>query len=136
LPKAKWESKALLLISDGGDNNSTHTFQDAVRALAFSGAAVYSVALYDPEEPEHNLGVLHRLSQISGGEVFVPTQLSEIGALCLRVAKDIRVSYTLAYTPPDPDRYSVPRKIRVVAFAPQGGKLRVRARSAYPLEKP
>jgi Ca-activated chloride channel family protein len=134
--KAKWESKALLLISDGGDNNSTHTLQDAVRALEFSGAAVYSVALYDPEEPEHNLGTLHRLAQLSGGEVFVPTQLSEISGLCLRIAKDIRASYTLAYTPPDPDRYSVPRKIKVVASASGAGKLKVRARTAYALDKP
>lgn len=134
--KAKWERKALLLISDGGDNNSTHTLQDAIRTLELSGAAVYSVALYDPEEPEHNLGTLHRLAQLSGGEVFVPEQLSEIGTLCLRIAKDIRASYTLAYTPPDPDRYSVPRKIRVVALGPGGGKLKVRARSAYALEKP
>jgi len=133
--KGKWESKALLLISDGGDNSSTHTLQEAVRALELSGAAVYCVALYDPEEPEHNLGTLHRLSQMTGGEVFVPAQLSEIGTLCLRIAKDIRASYTLAYTPPNPDRYTVPRKIRVVASAPAIGKLKVRARTSYILDQ-
>jgi len=135
LAKGKWESKALLLISDGGDNSSMHTLQEAVRAVELSGAAVYCVALYDPEEPEHNLGTLHRLSQMTGGEVFVPSQLSEIGALCLRIAKDIRASYTLAYTPPNLDRYTVPRKIRVVASAPAIGKLRVRARTSYILDK-
>ena len=136
LAKGRWESKALLLISDGGDNNSMRTLQDAVRAVERSGAVVYCVALYDPEEPEHNLGTLRRLSQLTGGEVFVPAQLSEIGAMCLRIAKDIRASYTLAYTPPNPDRYSSPRKIRVVASAPATGKLRVRARTSYMLEKP
>lgn len=135
LAKAKWERKALLLISDGGDNNSTHSLQDAVRAVELSDAAVYSVALFDPDEPEHNLGALRRLAQLSGGEVFVPEQLSQIGALCLRIAKDIRASYTLAYTPPDPDRYSVPRKIGVVATWPAGGKLKVRVRASYVLEK-
>jgi Ca-activated chloride channel homolog len=135
LAKGKWESKALLLISDGGDNSSMHTLQEAVRAVELSGAAVYCVALYDPEEPEHNLGTLHRLAQMTGGEVFVPGQLSEIGALCMRIAKDIRASYTLAYTPPNPDRYTVSRKIRVVASAPAVGKLRVRARTSYVLEK-
>ena len=135
LAKAKWESKALLLISDGGDNNSTHTLQEAVRAVELSGATVYGIALYDPEEPEHNLGTLHRLSNLSGGEFFTPAQLSEIGTLCLRIAKDIRASYTLAYTPPNPDRYATPRKIKVVASAPAIGKLRVRARTSYVLEK-
>ena len=135
LAKAKWERKALLLISDGGDNNSTHSLQEAVRAVELSGAAVYSVALYDPDEPEHNLKVLHRLAQLSGGEVFVPAEFSEIKTLCLRVAQDIRASYTIAYTPPYPDRYSVSRKVRVVASAPSGGKLRVHARASYVLEK-
>jgi Ca-activated chloride channel family protein len=136
LAQGRWESKALLLISDGGDNNSMHTLQEAVRAVAQSGAAVYCVALYDPEEPEHNLGTLHRLSQLTGGEVFVPEQLSEIRDLCLRAAKDIRASYTLAYTPPDPDRVATPRKIRVVASTPATGKLRVRARTSYVLAAP
>ena len=135
LAKGKWERKALLLISDGGDNNSRHTLQEAVRAIELSGAAVYCVALYDPDEPEHNLGTLHRLSQLTGGEVLVPEQLSEIGALCLRIAKDIRASYTLAYTPPNPERYTIPRKIRVVASVPAAGKLKVRARTSYMIEK-
>ncbi len=135
LAKGRWESKALLLISDGGDNNSMHSMQEAVRAVELSGAAVYCVALFDPEEPEHNLGTLHRLSQLTGGEVFVPAQLSEIGALCLRIAKDIRASYTLAYTPPNPEQYTAPRKIKVVAATAATGKLRVRARTSYILEK-
>jgi VWFA-related protein len=134
LSKSKWESKALLLISDGGDNSSTHTLQETVRAVELSGAAVYSVALYDPEESEHNLGTLRRLSQMTGGEAFTPEQDSGIGSLCQRIAKDIRASYTLAYTPPHPDLYAV-RKIRVVASASPIGKLRVRARTSYVLEK-
>jgi Ca-activated chloride channel homolog len=135
LAKGRWESKALLLISDGGDNNSTHTLQEAVRAVESSGAAVYCVALYDPEEPEHNLGTLHRLSQLTGGEVFVPSQLSDVSALCLRIARDIRASYTLAYTPPKPDQHATARKIRVVVATPATGKLRVRARTSYILDK-
>lgn len=135
LAKGKWESKALLLISDGGDNTSTHTLMEAVHAVQRSGAAVYSVALYDPDDPAHNLGTLQRLSQLTGGEVLVPTQFSEIGELCLRIANDIRASYTLAYTPPNPDQYMTPRKIKVLASAPAAGRLKVRARAGYVLEK-
>jgi len=131
LAKGKWENKALLLISDGGDNNSTDTLDDAVRAVRMSGAAVYSIALFDPEDPEHNLGALHRLSRDSGGEAFAPTELSEIGSLCLRIAADIRASYTLAYTPPQPDEHSSWRKIKVVAHAHTGGKLIIHARTGY-----
>jgi Ca-activated chloride channel family protein len=135
LAEGRWESKALLLISDGGDNSSMHTLQEAVRAVELSGAAVYCVAVYDPDDPEHNLGTLHRLSHLTGGEVLVPQQLSEVGPLCLRIAKDIRASYTLAYTPPNSDRNTGPRKIRVVASTPATGRLRVRARTSYTLGK-
>ena len=45
----------LLLISDGGDNNSTHNFAETMHALQMSGAAVYSIALFDPDEREHNV---------------------------------------------------------------------------------
>lgn len=134
LQKGKWENKALLLISDGGDNNSNHTFADAIHALQTSGATVYSIALYDPDEREHNLGVLHRLSTMSGGETFEPKDISEIAPLCLRIAADIRASYTLAYTPPAIDSHPAPRKVKVSVNAPTLGKPIVRTRTSYVLE--
>jgi len=131
LAEGKWERKALLLISDGGDNNSDRSFSDAVRAVEESAATLYNIAFYDPEEPEHNLGTLRRLSKMTGGETFVPMNLSEIGPLCLRVAADIRASYTLAYTPPQQDQHSKPRKLKVIAANPGGGKLVTRTRTTY-----
>ena len=134
LAKGKWENKVLLLISDGGDNNSTHTFADTLHALQMSDAIVYSIALYDPEEREHNLSVLYRLSKMSGGEAFAPMDISEIAPLCLRIAADIRASYTLAYTPPDPDQHTKSRKIKVVVNAPNMAKPVVHTRTSYVLE--
>ncbi len=134
LAKGKWENKVLLLISDGGDNNSDHTFAETIHALEKSGAAVYSIALFDPDEHEHNLGLLHRLSKMSGGEAFEPMDISEIEPLCLRIAADIRASYTLAYTPPQPDQHTTPRKIKVAVTAPNVGKPIARTRTSYVLE--
>jgi Ca-activated chloride channel homolog len=134
LAKGKWENKVLLLISDGGDNNSTHDFAETMRALEMSGATVYSIALFDPDEHEHNVGLLHRLSKMSGGEAFEPMDISEIEPLCLRIAADIRASYTLAYTPPQPDQHSTPRKIKVAVTAPTAGKISTRTRTSYVLE--
>ncbi|MEO8048798.1 MAG: VWA domain-containing protein [Acidobacteriota bacterium] len=131
LVKGKWENKVLLLISDGGDNNSTHTFNESVRALEMAGAAVYSIGLFDPNEPEHNLGLLRRLSKITGGESFAPMDVSEVGSFCLKIAEDIRASYILAYTPPQPDQHSASRKIKVVATSPAGGRLTIHARTTY-----
>ncbi|MDP8989648.1 MAG: VWA domain-containing protein [Acidobacteriota bacterium] len=131
LAKGKWENKVLLLISDGGDNNSTHTFADTVQALQRSGATVYSIALYDPDEREHNLGILRRLAKMSGGEAFEPMNTAAIAPLCLRIAADIRASYTLAYTPPQSDRHAASRKIKVAVIAPHEGKPVVRTRTSY-----
>lgn len=134
LAKGKWENKVLLLISDGGDNSSTHNFAETMHALQVSGAAVYSIALFDPDEREHNLALLHRLSKMSGGEAFEPMDISEIEPLCLRIAADIRASYTLAYTPPQPDRRTALRKIKIVVAAPKPRKFSVRTRASYMLE--
>jgi len=136
LAKGKWENKVLLLISDGGDNNSTHNFGETIHALQMSGAAVYSIALFDPDEREHNVAILHRLSRMSGGEAFEPMDISQIEPLCLRIAADIRASYTLAYTPPQPDQHTTPRKIKVAVSAPNGGKLAIRNRTSYVLLEP
>ena len=136
LAKGKWENKALLLISDGGDNNSTHKFADTMYTLQMSGATVYTIELFDPDEREHNLGVLRRISKMSGGEAFEPMDISEIAPLCLRIAADIRASYTLAYTPPLPDQRTTPRKIKVEVASHTPGKLAVRTRTSYVLEGP
>jgi Ca-activated chloride channel family protein len=134
LAKGKWENKVILLISDGGDNNSTHNFAETMRALEMSGATVYSIALFDPDEREHNVGLLRRLSKMSGGEAFEPMDISQIEPLCLRIAADIRASYTLAYTPPHPDQHTAPRKIKVAVIPPNGGKVALRNRTSYVLE--
>ena len=131
LGKGKWENKALLLISDGGDNNSTHTIAEAIQAVQKSWATVYSIAFFDPDEPEHNLGALHRLSKMSGGEAFAPKELAEIRSLCVRIAEDLRASYTVAYTPPRPEEHTASRKIKVLVTSPNGGKVMVRTRASY-----
>ena len=129
LAKGKWESKALLLVSDGGDNNSRHHLADAIRAVHMSGATVYTIGLFDPEEGEHNLGTLKEIANLTGGESFTPESLLTVEPLCLRVARDIRESYTVAYTPPHAGHDI--RKVRVLATLPQGGKLSARTRTTY-----
>lgn len=133
LHKGKWENRALLLISDGGDNNSAHTIAEAIRAVQESWATVYSIALFDPNEPEHNLGALRRLSRMSGGEAFAPKELSDIRPLCVRIAEDLRASYTVAYTPPHPEEHTASRKIKVVVISPDRGKVVIRTRDRYML---
>jgi len=131
--KGKWEKKALLLISDGGDNNSTHSSRDILRAVEESGVTLYAIGLFDEDDPDQNPGLLNRLSRITGGEAFMPMDHSQIESLCRRIAADIRASYTVAYTPPQPDQHTSIRKIKVVVSNPAGGKVTVHNRSSYVL---
>jgi len=126
----KWEKKALLLVSDGGDNNSTHSLAEALMEIQASGVMAYTIGLFDETDPNRNLGVLRRLSRMSGGQAFFPMELSGIDSLCRRIAENIRAGYTLAYTPPNPDQHTLIRKLKVVATTP-GRKPIVRTRASY-----
>jgi Ca-activated chloride channel homolog len=131
LNQGRWDKKALLVVSDGGDNNSTHSFADAIAAVQASRATIYTIGLFQEEDRDQNPGVLLRLARISGGEAFVPKALPEIDGICVRIAKDIRTRYTLAYTPERRDDRRSVRKIRVVARGEDGSKLTVHTRTNY-----
>jgi Ca-activated chloride channel family protein len=124
------DKKVLLVISDGGDNASSHTVADVLKLAAQSRTMIYTIGVFEPEDPDKNPEVLRRLAVATGGESFFPHQTSEIVATCERIAHDIRNQYTIGYVP-SAARPGVYRTIRVVAGGTADGKLSVRARSGY-----
>ncbi len=133
LGKGKCERKALMLVSDGGDNNSTHRPEEVIRLVRESRATIYSIGIFDPDDREHNPALLSRLSQISGGEAFFPDGLAEVGSICRRIAGDIRTRYTIGYVPVRSGEQGALRKIKVTASTADGHKLLVHTRTAYVL---
>ena len=123
------DKQTLVVISDGGDNVSKHSLQDVTQDLLKSLATVYTVGIFDQDDPEKNPGVLEKLAHISGGGVYFPKQLDQIIPVCKQIAKDIRTRYTIGYIPPM-DGKPV-RRIKVVASAPGHGNLLVRTRTSY-----
>ena len=75
--------------------------------------------------------MLRRLAQTTGGEAFFPEQLSELVAICERIARDIRHQYTIGYVPTNLTRDGAQRAIRVVARAKGNDRLTVRTRTGY-----
>jgi VWFA-related protein len=124
------EKKVLIVMSDGGDNASTHTLAEVLKMAEQSSALVYTIGLFDEQDPDRNPGVLRHLAQATGGEAFFPEQLDEVISICERIARDIRNQYTIGYFPTNPAQPGVYRAIRVVANG-TAGKLFVRARSGY-----
>ncbi len=125
------DRKALIVVSDGGDNASAHSLAQVMRLAGQSSAVIYTIGVFDEEDPDRNPGVLKRLAQATGGQAFLPGQLSEVVAICERIARDIRHQYTIGYVPINLARDGAHRAIRVVARASGRGSLSVRTRTGY-----
>jgi VWFA-related protein len=125
------DKKALIVISDGGDNKSARSQAELMKLAGQSSAVIYTVGIYDENDPTRNLGMLKRLAQATGGEAFFPGQTGELVAICERIARDIRHQYTIGYVPTNLTRNGAYHAIRVVAGAKGHDRLSVRTRTGY-----
>jgi Ca-activated chloride channel family protein len=125
------DKKTLVVISDGGDNASQATEDEVIRMAEESLVTVYTVGIFGPHEKESNRGFLKRLASITGGESFMPDQISELVSVCEKIAQDIRNRYTIGYEPTNRTFDGKVRRLKVVAAAPDRGKLSVRTRTHY-----
>lgn len=131
LGRSPLHRKAILLISDGGDNASRHTLAQVIGMADQSGAVIYTIGAFDETDDDKNPGVLKRLATLTGGEFFTPEKLSDLPEICRKIAQDIRSQYVLAYAPPNHAADSTFHKIQVSANGPGHSKLHVRTREGY-----
>ncbi|MBZ5575333.1 MAG: VWA domain-containing protein [Acidobacteriia bacterium] len=131
LQEGSRDKKVLVVISDGGDNASTHSLAQVTSRAAESSAMIYTIGLFEAGDPDRNPAVLHRLAQATGGEAFFPGEIGEVTAICEGIARDIRNQYTLGYVSTNTAQTPASRSIRVVARAAGRGKLSVRTRTGY-----
>ena len=124
------DKKTLVVVSDGGDNASAHTRADVLRLVERSIATIYSIGLYDEEDPESNPGLLKHLASISGGEAYFPADPRGVIPVCESIAKEIRARYTVGYVP-KPDNGSGLRRVQVHVSAAGHRSLRARTRTGY-----
>jgi VWFA-related protein len=125
------DKKVLIVVSDGGDNASARSLSQVMKLAEQSSAVIYTLGVFDEEDPDRNPAVLKRLAQATGGEAFFPSQLSEVVAICGRIARDIRHQYTIGYVPSNLTRDGAYRAIRVRARANGHDRLSVRTRAGY-----
>ena len=130
LQQSKLTKKALIVISDGGDNLSASKPPDVVRDADLSGALFYGIGIYDPMDGDANPGVLRMLAQNTGGEAYFPDNLQEVKGLCESIARDLRSQYMLSYAPSNTASKSY-YKIRVRVKDPKRRRLIVRTRTGY-----
>ena len=131
LQAANRDKKALIVISDGGDNASRRKLGEVMKLTEQSTAVIYTVGVFELDDPDKNPDVLKHLSRATGGEAFLPGLPGEVSAICERIARDIRHQYTLGYVPSNPARDGSYRSIRVLAGSKERGKLIARTRTGY-----
>lgn len=130
---ARLDKKVLLVVTDGEDNASRESLEQAIRRLqAENGPTVYTVGILGGEgHAKRAKRALQEMAESTGGVSFFPKDLSEVDNITRQVAHDIRNQYTIGYRPSTPRDKGGYRTIKVEARAKGYGKLQVRTRSGY-----
>jgi len=131
--EARLEKKVIFVVTDGDDNESAETLEQAVRRLqGENGPTVYAIGILEKEEhPKHAKRALQIMSERTGGIAFFPRTLDEVDAISRSVAHDIRSQYTIGYKPTTPKNQGGYRQVKVDARSRSYGKLTVRTKSGY-----
>jgi Ca-activated chloride channel homolog len=129
---ARLEKKVIFVVTDGEDNASNESLEQAVRQLQEeNGPSVYAIGILgDEEHPKRARHALEIIAQRTGGLTFFPKTLDEVDEISKTVAHDIRNQYTIGYKPTNPRGAGGFRMVKVDAKV-KGRKLTVRTKSGY-----
>jgi VWFA-related protein len=125
------QRKALIVISDGGDNASQVKRSEILALARQSQVMIYSIALEDEFTKEQDPKVLRQLSEEAGGVAFFPTSEQSVVDSSEQIARDLREQYVLGFVPEKRESQNSFRKVQVKVTTSEKGKLHVRTRSGY-----
>jgi Ca-activated chloride channel family protein len=133
--KARNPRRALIVVSDGGDNNSRYTLRELASMAAEADTQIFTVCLYDrPQTQEEVEGpeLLGQLALASGGIQYLISNANDLRKSMGQIAVNLHNQYVLGYNPPDEAQSGKYRKIQVKVLLPRGlPTLKVFARSGY-----
>jgi len=121
------DKKALIIVSDGGDNASSYKYAQVLELARRYQVMVYAIGLTDENE-EENPKALVRLCKDTGGIAYFPDSQESVTNISKRIARDLREQYTLGFTPEKTNMVHSLRKIEVKVTGERRGKVRVRTR--------
>ena len=134
---AKKPKQVLLVVTDGEDNASSATLEQAIRKIQdLDGPVIYCIGLLfgsdtDKREARHAQRVLQTLSDQTGGLSYFPKSVKEVDEITSEVAQDIRTQYSIAYRSTKSPTLGGYRQIHVDAKEKGYNKLQVRTRTGY-----
>ncbi|HEY9433608.1 MAG TPA: VWA domain-containing protein [Blastocatellia bacterium] len=139
--KGKRRRKALVVISDGLEKNSSVKEKEVMEAIKEDEVQVYLVGFVDEEMEEKSLfgkspakkakDLLSRIADDSGGRAYFPKDISEIPAIAAQIAKDLRTQYVVSYYPTNDKRDGTFRNIQVSVNSQGSRKVIARTRRGY-----
>lgn len=125
--RARHAKRALLIISDGGDNHSRYSEADVWSFLKEADVQLYAIGIYESAEsryrtPEELWGpaLLTELAEITGGRAFTVENLNDLSDIAGKIGMELRNQYILAYKPSNHARDGKWRKIKVKLRPPRG----------------
>jgi VWFA-related protein len=121
--------RAIVLLSDGDDNQSHVTREEAIEMAQRAEVIVYTISTNLSGTGRHGDKVLERIADATGGRAYVPFQINEVSNAFAAIQEELRSQYAISYKPADflPDgRY---RSVEILAVGEKG--LRVRSRHGY-----
>jgi Ca-activated chloride channel family protein len=134
--QAKYQKKALLIISDGGDNHSRYTEGEIKSTVKEADVLIYAIGIYDHymATPEEALGpaLLGEVAEITGGRSFTIDNPNDLADVATKIGIELRNQYVLGYRPKNPGHDGKWRKIKVKLLPPKGlPPLKVYAKTGY-----
>lgn len=132
LTHSRLQRKAIFVVTDGEDDASQETLEQAVHKLQQeNGPVVYAIGLLGEEKSRRAKRALELIAERTGGISFFPPTLDQVDEISREVAHDIRNQYTITYAPSTPKTVAGYRTIHVDAHAKPYRKLTVRTRTGY-----
>jgi len=129
--------RALLLISDGQDNDSRYTFNELRKLLKESDVVLYAIGILSGSDAGSSLGmegqgILDELSGVSGGKAFFPRSAAEMDDIFEQIALELRHQYSIGYKPDSFQNDGKWHRVKVKVTPPRGlPRLFVRSKEGY-----
>jgi len=137
IQQGRHKKKALLIISDGQDNNSRYTYKELRKRVKEADVVIYAVGITDPASDDlagYGRSTLEEISRMTGGRAYFPNAYNEpeLVEICTRIALELRHQYSIGFYPTDTSGEKKFRKVQVKVKAPKGlGRLSLSYREGY-----
>ena len=127
MKKAKNARKALLIISDGGDNNSRYTETEVKNLVKEADVQIYAIGIYEfgssrartPEEAS-GPGLLTEVAEPTGGRMYEAENINELPDIAAKIGMELRNQYILGYSPSNHEHDGKYRRVQVKIIQPRG----------------